>query len=170
MTLDAVYKEVMAFVNREFQRELKAQGHAGSGVLLRSIVGRVLPIPEGDQLQGKSLHYAQILNKGVRPERVPFREGSGAKSSQFITGLTNYFLKKGLRPAEAKSAAFATAKKMKEHGMPTPGSFKYSKNGYRTRFIELVSSAIEAKVNERMMTGNKRVIRETFHKTKSETI
>ena len=60
-----------------------------------------------------------------------------ATKSKYIDGLTDFAKKRfGLNDKEAQSAAFAIAKKQKKEGMPTKNSFKFSKNGKRTGFID----------------------------------
>jgi len=46
------------------------------------------------------------------------------------------------------SVAFAIAHTQKKHGMPTPGSYKYSSSGKRTEFIEDAFKMGEDKINE----------------------
>ena len=81
--------------------------------------------------------YGMILNFGVEPERIPYTPNSGKKQSKYIDALKKYVTKRmGKSGKEAERIAFAIAKKQKKDGMPTKGSFKYSKNGRRTGAID----------------------------------
>ena len=71
-------------------------------------------------IQGYVLDYMATINTGVTASRIPYSRGSGARSSQYIQGLTNYVKRRmGKSDKEAKSIAFAIASKHKKEGMPT---------------------------------------------------
>lgn len=63
--------------------------------------------------------YYQAVNSGVPSENIPFNPGSGAQKNDYIAGLQLYWqLRGGLSRDEALSAAFATAHKHLQVGMP----------------------------------------------------
>ena len=128
----------MELLVEELKGEIKAQGHVLTGGLINSL--EVDVEFTGDGIRGvlKWNSYGNILERGVKPGRIPFTRGSGAKSSKYIEGLIRFFKIKGLPTREATGAAFATANKQKREGMPTRNSFKYSSNGRRTGMIERV--------------------------------
>lgn len=81
--------------------------------------------------------HGKILNKGVPAEKIPFSPGSGKKESKYIQGLAKYAkLRMGATDKEALSIAFAIAYTHLEEGMPSQGSYKYSKTGKRTEFVD----------------------------------
>lgn len=127
------FADIKDFIILKLARELIAQGHRHTGALIESMEGRVHGIKGGIEIVIKANKYAIYLDKGVRASRIPYRRGSGKKKSDYIKGLIAYFEKKGV--ADPKGAAFATARKQKEEGMPTRNSYKYSRNGKRKNFI-----------------------------------
>jgi hypothetical protein len=118
------------------RNELEAQGHKMDGNLSKSIQYEVKAEATKVLIEYSFLEYGMALNYGVKPSKIPYRQGSGAKESKFIDGLKYFVLKKmGKVGKEAEGIAFAIAKKMKTEGMPTKGSYKYSTNGRRLNWI-----------------------------------
>ncbi len=130
--------EGAAVLVSELQKEIKAQGHVLTGEFLNSIETEISYERGSITITLLWSEYGNYLERGVKKNRIPFRLGSGKKSSKFIDSLIAYFEKRGLSGKEAKGAAFATAKKQKEEGMPTRNSYKFSSNGRRTGMIERV--------------------------------
>lgn len=127
---------VMSLIKLELQDKLQAQGHGvkGRSKLIDSMewsIKRVATLYVADMLMED---YGVFVDKGVTAGRIPFNPGSGKKVSKYITGLYNFWLKKGLNSKEALSASFAVAKKHKKEGMPTRSSFRHSKDGTRLKF------------------------------------
>lgn len=121
----------------EIQTELREQGHMNTGELYNSVGGSISQIPDGAVVNIEMNDYHVYVEKGVRAGRIPFGGKSrGAKTSRYIQGLIQFFRNKGLSEKEAKGAAFATAKTHAREGMPTSGSYRFSKNGRRLKFID----------------------------------
>lgn len=94
------------------------KGHSLTGNYERSLEWEVTQ--EGDKIIGTlwGNHYGPIMNRGVRPERIPYSRGSGAGTSKYITGLINYVqLRMGIGGKEGRSIAFAIANKHKQKGI-----------------------------------------------------
>lgn len=72
--------------------------------------------------------YAIHIDKGVKPSRVPYTEGSGAKTSKYIDALVDWIkiIKPSLSEKERLGFAFGIARKAKKEGHTTRGSFKFS--------------------------------------------
>jgi hypothetical protein len=141
------------------KNELEAQGHKMDGSLINSIKYEVKVEAKKAIIDYSFLEYGMVLNYGVKPNRIPYRQGSGAKTSKFIDGLINFAKKKLFKSGkDAESTAFAIAKKMKAEGMPTSGSYKYSTNGRRLNWI-----------GEGLKEANPKVV-ETINKVYSEVI
>jgi hypothetical protein len=105
------------------RNELEAQGHKMDGNLSKSIQYEVKAEATKVLIEYSFLEYGMVLNYGVKPSKIPYKQGSGAKESKFIDGLKYFVLKKmGKVGKEAEGIAFAIAKKMKSEGMPTKGS------------------------------------------------
>jgi len=121
--------ESLAGSVRELQQELDAQGHRNTGALNSSM--KVEVIARNGSVLGTVSAFQRLdyVNRRVFQRRVTWAQ---------VRGLTEYFRSKGLSEKEAKSAAWATAKKQVTEGSPTRGSYAYSSNGRRTNAIETV--------------------------------
>ena len=125
-------------IKQDISMKLKEQGHNNTGSLLNSISYKITQTADSIITDFYLNNYGNIVDFGVRANRIPYRRGSGAKKSKYIDGLINYFQSKGLSDAESKRAAFATANVHKQDGMPTKASSRFSKTGERTGFITKV--------------------------------
>lgn len=85
-------------------------------------------------------HY-EIVNRGIKRNRIPFGKKTGQKTSKYINALIDFFKSKGKSEKNSKSFAFATAKKQKEEGMSTIASKRFSETGQRQKFIESTTDA-----------------------------
>lgn len=165
-----ILRKVDGFIKKNLAIELKQQGHYLTGALERSIQGTIQDITNGVWLQGDMVGYGFIIDAGTKPEKIPYRENSGAKSSKYISALINYFKLKSFSEKEAKGIAFATAKVQKREGMPTRGSYAYSKNNERKIFIERTANAISYSVDNMVSTEMDSAFEKIFNKQQSEII
>lgn len=140
-------------------KNIRLQGHTLTGNLEKSIEVQVVQkVDTFINLLAES--YGIPLNAGVKASRIPYKQGSGRRSSEYIKGL-QMFAKKRMRVSdkEALSIAFAIAKKHKKEGMPTRGSFRYSKNGKRTNFFDDAVNetlrSVDAYLNEFLVSVQK---------------
>lgn len=169
-----ILRKADTFLKRQLKAELKAQGHFLTGGLERSMLGVIAEVGSVAALEGTAANYGGILDAGIKPSRVPFgggsRSGGGGGTSKYIQGLVTFWKLKGLNDKQALSAAFATAKKQKLEGMPTEGSYKFSKNGSRRYFIAKVKDKVTPQL-KKLITGelNNAFFKEV-RKTKSERI
>ncbi len=173
MTERQIFMRADKLIREALVKEIQNQGHTLDGTLENSIAGVILQDSKRSQLIGTMLFYGFILNEGVKPGRVPYGGAgarTGAKTSLFIDGLTQYFIKRGLDEKTAKSAAFATAQKMKKEGMPTAGSYRFSKTGQRKKFIDRVADRVDQKLDTQISTDYDLMIDQQYRKTKSEII
>ena len=125
-------------IKQDISTKLKEQGHNNTGSLLNSISYKITQTADSIITDFYMNNYGNIVDFGVRANRIPYWRGSGAKKSKYIDGLINYFQSKGLSAAESNRAAFATATIHKREGMPTKASSRFSKNGERTGFVTKV--------------------------------
>ena len=120
--------------------EIESQGHRATGKLIESIDRQTQKVLDGIDTAISYLDYGGIVNSGVRANRIPFggnRGGGG--TSKFITALMEWVRFKGIAGGldkNIKSATFAIAKKMKKEGSPTKGSFQFSQNGRRMKWLD----------------------------------
>jgi len=133
---DQILIQLADYLRQKIIDNYIAQGHRMTGVFAETLKV-VLKTELYDKIiEGMGEQYAIFLDKGVSRGRVPFNPGSGAGKSKYIEGLREFAeIKMGLSGKEALGAAFAIAHTQKKEGMPTIGSYKYSKTGMRTRFI-----------------------------------
>jgi len=126
------------FLKSAIIKEITDQGHNASGSLIKSI--ETIIEDKGSKLIGKILinDYSIYLDKGVRPEKVPYTRGSGGKTSKYIDALISWskIVKPALSEKERKSFAFAVATTAKKGGHPTKGSYAFSNNGRRKAWSE----------------------------------
>jgi hypothetical protein len=148
--------------------ELIKQGHRNTGALIDSLEGKVSS--DGLSVQIWGLRYAFSLDRGVKASVVRNRlyrgrTGRGGRS-KYIEGLIAYFEKKGA--ADPKAAAFATANKHREEGIPTRESYTYSRTGKRKGFINEALEKNREVIEKRMMTeATKKIDKEIEKRVKS---
>lgn len=137
------YAELGDYIGRLLTKSLKSylviQGHQLTGKLADSIEYKV--VIQGDSLKVRFYmeKYGIFVNEGVAASRIPFSPNNPqGKTSQYIQGLAYYAKKRfgAVSEKEALSIAFAIAHNHKKYGMPTPASYKFSNNGFRTEFME----------------------------------
>lgn len=147
--LNTLSSEVAEIVLISVKAELEAQGHKMTGDLYNSIRYEIRSEAGKSIIDYFFLDYGMVQNYGIKPNKIPYKPGSGKKESKYIDGLKFFVLKRmGLVGKEAERVAFAIARKHKTEGMPTKGSTAYSKNGRRTNWVgEGIAEAIP-KVNE----------------------
>lgn len=133
-----------------YQHELKNQGHVHTGNLFRSVETRVTT--QGTTVIGELLlnDYFEYLERRLEPSKVPYRRGSGRRSSKLIQALKKYFQEKGYREKHALKFAFATVNKWKQEGRPTRASYRFATSGRRLRPLGVVLDELEGKL-ERLL-------------------
>lgn len=161
-----ILTEVGKVLNTELRNILKAKGHFNTGQLEGSIKSTIT----NDNLSGEMFDYGHIVDDGTPAARIPFRPGSGAKSSKYIDALIIYFRGKGLNEKEAKSAAFATAKTQLKEGMSTRNSVRYSTTGNRNNFVADAWGKAEPAIDKMIDRSMDDVFNEEFERQKNETI
>lgn len=143
----AALKAVSARSIRKFQAEIDTQGHNLTGKLKGSFETRLTSTKNSIQSDITVEGYGRFVDQGVKANRIPYsgRSGRGGKS-KYIEGLKDYFMRRGRGASEALRAAFATAAKHRQEGMPTRASARFSANGRRTGFIENEIPGIETDI------------------------
>ncbi len=130
--LDIIEKQsilVADFFQSELKKELQQQGHKDTGKLIDSINYEILSDSKAVYITFSYLFYGDIVNDGVKPNKIPFGNSTNATTSKYIEALKNWAKRKGFK--KPLSAAFAIAHKHKKEGMPTKGSYAFSSNGRR---------------------------------------
>jgi len=83
-----------------------------------------------------ALNYGIIIEVGVPASKIPYSGRRNGGKSKYIQGLIRFWQLKGLGEKESIRAAFATAAVHKREGMPSRGSYGYSRNGERKNWIK----------------------------------
>jgi len=115
-------------INEAIKDKMKTQGHN-----LRDGIENSLKLTQsGNTLTCTAVNYARFVDNGVKANEINYPYARAR-----IQGLTNYALARGMASDEkgARSIAFAIATKHNSKGMPTAGSYKYTKDGKRTGFV-----------------------------------
>jgi hypothetical protein len=138
-------EELKAYIKDRFSQEFAAQGHHLTGAAEDSVTFKDKITNQKINIEVWANYYVKFVDKGVRPDEI-----KSPYAPPRIEGLTRFWkLRKGLSDKEAKSAAYATATKHAQEGMPTSGSFRYSKTGKRTGFTqELTDTKTVSKMGE----------------------
>lgn len=134
--LRAAFKAALDFLIVQLREEFDAQGHKLTGKLSKSLSYEI--IESKNKLIGlvKAEDYALVLEFGVPASRIPYGgRGTKGRTSKYIQGLIRFFTLLGKTGRESVSAAFRTAKVQKREGSPTRGSYRYTRNTWRTDAI-----------------------------------
>lgn len=122
----------------------RTQGHELTGNLIRKIEPVVRKRARSIDIEVYMPIYGPVRNVGIRPERVPFRRGSGARRSKFIEGLKRYaMLRMGASRRDAERIAFAIATKRKKEGFPGSGWLDDATGEIDTQAAELISLSVD---------------------------
>ncbi|MFB6453723.1 hypothetical protein ACE38W_00505 [Chitinophaga sp. Hz27] len=170
MNLIEIQRGGQQIIEAAIKAESRSQGHYLTGSMEASLSGTIENTGNEKILTGTANGYTIYVNGGVPAKKIPYAPGSGAKTSQYITGLMNYWRLRGLSEEEAKRAAFATANVHKKQGMPTAASTDYSSTGERTKMIERAFEKKQTELDNWMTNGFDQIVEEEFQKTKSETV
>ena len=138
MTINEIAFEAGRIAVKELREQILLQGHRLTGSLIKSARANSVVVNEDSAVVRILLNdYGVPLNTGVPAPRIPYGSYTGARVSKYIQGLKR-FAKLGFRVTDkqALGIAFAIANKHKREGMPTANSFRFSKNGMRTRYVE----------------------------------
>ena len=128
---------VMLTLQKRLRDEVEAQGHRLTGRLIQ------FQIKKTDSAIIGSMYFADygvFIELGVPADRIPYSPSGPRRggTSKYIQALISYFQLRGLSTREANRAAFATATKHSREGMPTRASYRFSRTGQRTGFVQKV--------------------------------
>ena len=149
--IELLAKQIGQIIVQALRRQYSLQGHRLTGKLNSSIEAVVSLTVTGARISVLMEEYGIILNNKVPASRIPYNPGvrTGAGRSQYIEGLKRFAsLRFGLSGREALSAAFAIARKQANEGMPTKGSFRFSRTGKRTGSINEALQDTEKEIEE----------------------
>lgn len=139
MAIGTDIEHLQHVISEALMNEWDAQGHYMNGKIVKEIEYQVKQETNKLILSGFMYPYGSIVAAGTPASKIPFsgRTGRGGKSL-YIEALQSY-VKNRMNIQDDKkslSVAFAIAHTQKNQGMPTKGSYSFSKNGKRTDWIE----------------------------------
>jgi hypothetical protein len=148
----ALSDQIAILAIKVLKNVLRQQGHNLTGKLLDSIEAKT-EIDRSNfiaKIQIYFENYGNVLNTGIKPNRVPYERGSGKKTSKVVQSLSNYARLRGMANdnKQALKIAFAILNSWKKNGAPTIGSKKFSKTGRRTGSIQETIEQIEPLIND----------------------
>lgn len=114
------------------------QGHYMNGAIISTMEFVVNSTEKYIDIIGMINKYGAYLEAGVKKNKIPFSGtgGHGGKSL-YIQALAKYAqLKLHVPEKQSLGVAFAIAYTQKREGMPTKGSYAFSKTGKRTMWIQ----------------------------------
>lgn len=116
------------FIKEKSINELKSQGHQMTGKLISSFRKESIKTSDGYRLRIFVEDYGISLN-------APYlrKVGKNGSHSGYVAGILRFAEHRGLDKSTAWKIIRA---QQKGESHPMPGSFKYSKNGRRIRWIE----------------------------------
>jgi len=142
----------MSLLRLELQSKLQAQGRGSSkdSALSKSLEYEIKASANVLIASMYANEYWVYVENGVKASRIPYSRGpKRGGTSKYIQALIKFFrFKVGKSEKKATRLAFATANKHKKEGMPTRASFRFSRDGTRTGFVESTLKKHEDKVTE----------------------
>lgn len=122
-------------IAQDLIEELTAQGHRASGDLIRSIIATTQKTLDGVESSISNLSYGKTVNDGIPASKIP---RYGAEYGNLLFSLVKWIRLKKLAFGADKAYRFAKniIRKAQTTGIPTPGAYKFSKNGRRTGWID----------------------------------
>lgn len=128
--LEVICDEIVA----DLRHELEQQGHKDTGALDKSIRYEITQTGNDIEIGFYYLEYGKDLNDGVKPQNVNYK----------LTDLAGWAQRKGITNLPALQ------KLHKKVGIPTRGSYKFSKNGRRTMFKDVIVNELKKTLPSRL--------------------
>lgn len=134
------FEQELESIIGDLRDELNQQGHHATGALEKSLTFEVKD-SDSDGFLGTIFgnDYWQPLDTGVSAARIPYSPGKGrGGKSKYIQGLIDWaaVVRPELSEKERKGFVWAVATKHSREGMPTRGSYSFSRNGERKNFVQ----------------------------------
>ena len=130
------YNKLGREITKALKQELTAQGHVARGTLRDSIRSEVKTNKDGENT------LVIRANKKWRAVNEGQPAGLNLSEQQIKTWLSA----KGINWRSYKFMIYQINKAIFEQGTPTKGSFRYSKNGRRTGFVDEVANKFRLKM------------------------
>lgn len=132
--------DIGKLVNEKIVDQVIQQGHSMTGAFEQSLE----VVVDQYAVSGLGNTYGIYLNLGVKASEIKFPYARAR-----IEGLTRFVEHRmGASGKEAVSIAYAIATKHAQDGMPTAGSYRFSKTGKRTHMIDIAIEEAEPEMIE----------------------
>lgn len=142
------FSAILVKTRRLIIDEWTEQGHVASGESIKQIELKLRQ--SASDFIGEIL-VPEHMNELDEPQQAPAVGSSGYR--QHIEDLFEWSKKPKVLPSLSERArrrfASNVARKQAEEGIPTRGSFRFSKNGRRTGWSKIVAGQIEMTVDDR---------------------
>lgn len=126
-------KEIFVAVNEtiisDIKKELELQGHYLTGALEASFKNLEIDEAGNIVLTAEALGYLEDLEQGIPASEIDI----AAKFNEMVRYVNLRF---GYFGSKANSVAYLILRKQAKEGMPTSGSYAFSKTGERTKAVE----------------------------------
>lgn len=149
--LDKLGKILGDYLVLKLGQELADQGHKLTGALIASLEYQVRTTATGMVVDFLANEYGEKLNTGIPASQIPKYPSAGYL--KLVLELTRYVERRmGLRGGLAKKVAGRIVRAWGREGMPTRASYRFSKNGRRTGWVDVIlkqeSDEIERQVRD----------------------
>lgn len=116
-------------------KELKEQGHNLTGALARSVVATTQRMLDDVEVSIAHLEYGRSLNTGIPAGKVP---RFGTAYGDLLYALVKWVRLRKIAFGAGKAYRIAQLiiRKAQATGFPTPGAYRFSRNGRRTGWID----------------------------------
>jgi len=129
--LESRINDIAEQLVHELKNEFEQQGHNASGKGLASIQHKTIIKGGNVHIQVTGIDYLNFVNTGRNIGKMPP-----------VDAILEWVRIKNIAQGdEAERAAWAIAKAIKREGIPTENAYKFSKNGRRKGFVEIVKMA-----------------------------
>ena len=142
-----LFRSIGDYLLFKLGKELTDQGHRLSGNLIRSLEYKVRTKTQDLILEFLANEYGEELNTGVPASKIP--RYPSLEYLRLVRDLARYATQRmGLRGKAAKSAGHAIVRAWQREGKPTRASYRFSKNGRRTGWVDYTLLNEEETINE----------------------
>ena len=160
----SIFEPANKSIIEDIKTELRLQGHYLTGALEASLHDEEIAENGGVTLTASALGYLEDLETGIPSEQIQLTSGRLAEMTRYVE------LRMGYQGKKALSVAYAIIKKQQKEGMPTSGSYAFSKTGFRTEAIEQTFEKNQDKYVGEIDVATFNSLDNIFNQVKSGTI
>lgn len=162
-TSTSIFETANRQIIDDIKKELRLQGHYLTGALEASLLEREIAENGGVTLTAEALGYLEDLEKGIAGENINIAARMN-DMVRYVNLRLGYFGKK------AQQVAFLILRKQRQEGMPTSGSYAFTKTGFRKEAVEQTFEHNQPKYVDLIDTAAIGALDNIFSEIKSGTI